>query len=45
MIKVITVDERLNLQGICYKEQSGRIYHRYSAGHGNSNDRADFKGL
>ncbi len=45
MIKVITVEQRLNLQGIRYIGQSRSVYHRHSGSLGNINGRANFKGL
>lgn len=45
MIKVITVEQRLNLQKLRCIGQSRRVYHHHSGGLGNSNGRADFKEL
>jgi hypothetical protein len=45
MIKVTTVDDRINLQGIRYIHQRRSVNHCHAAVLGNSNVRADFKEL
>jgi hypothetical protein len=45
MIKVTTVDDRINLQGIRYIDQSRSVNHSHSGLIGNSNGRAAFKEL
>jgi hypothetical protein len=45
MTKVTTVDERINMQGIRYIDQSRSVNHSHSGVHGNSNGRANFKEL
>ena len=45
MIKVATVDDRINLQGIRYIDQSRSVNHCHAIVLGNSNGRVDFKEL